>query len=382
MIAKALVLYLVVILLPDLYLYLLYVRRFRWWWHLLWWVPSLVLTVATILLAREPNFVPDSMTGLYLYLFLVGFVVMPKLSFSVFSLLGRHGWKAGLATVPIIWFILFYGTFVGSRQLEVKHVEVTFDQLPAAFDGYRITLFSDVHAGSMSGERIHFLKAAVDSINAQQSDVIIFAGDLQNQRPQEVEPFQQVLSQLKAPDGIFSVLGNHDYADYLGDEVSYVEKYDNEDYIVSLQHDMGWTVLNNSRRYIHRGADSIVIAGMENDGVGHFPAKGDIARALWGVTLQQFVVMIEHDPTSWRRHILPRSHSQLTLSGHTHAMQFELFGWSPVAFLYKEYDGLYQKAGRYLYVTKGLGGVIPFRFGAPGEIVVLTLRSKPLSSKH
>jgi hypothetical protein len=229
----------------------------------------------------------------------------------------------------------------------------------------------------MSGERIHFLKAAVDSINAQQSDVIIFAGDLQNQRPQEVEPFQQVLSQLKAPDGIFSVLGNHDYANYLGDEVSYVEKYDNEDYIVSLQHDMGWTVLNNGRRYIHRGADSIVIAGMENDGKGRFPAKGDIARALWGVTLQQFVVMIEHDPTSWRRRILPKSHSQLTLSGHTHAMQFELFGWSPVAFLYKEYDGLYQKAGRYLYVTKGLGGVIPFRFGAPGEIVVITLRSNP-----
>lgn len=380
MIAKALVLYLVVILLPDLYLYLRYVRRYRWWWHLLWWVPSVVLIVATILLAREPNFVPDDMTGLYLYLFLVGFVAVPKLSFSIFSLLGRHGWKVGLATVPLIWFILLYGTFVGSRQFEVKHVEVAFDTLPAAFDGYRITLFSDVHAGSFSDNRINFLKAAVDSINAQQSDVIIFAGDLQNQRPQEVEPFRHVLSRLKAPDGIFSVMGNHDYANYLGDEVSYAEKYDNEDYIVSLQYDMGWTVLNNGRRYIHRGADSIVIAGMENDGVGRFPAKGDISRALWGVTLQQFVVMIEHDPTSWRRRILPKSHSQLTLSGHTHAMQFELFGWSPVAFLCKEYDGLYQKAGRYLYVTKGLGGVIPFRFGAPGEIVVITLRSKALNS--
>jgi hypothetical protein len=115
---------------------------------------------------------------------------------------------------------------------------------------------------------------------------------------------------------------------------------------------------------------------MENDGEGRFPQLGDIAQTLRRLKRQSFVIMLEHDPTAWKRKILPHSHAQLTLSGHTHGGQFNLFGWSPASLKYREYDGLYRAGDRMLYVTKGLGGVIPFRFGTPGEIVVITLKCK------
>ena len=139
---------------------------------------------------------------------------------------------------------------------------------------------------------------------------------------------------------------------------------------------MGWQLLLNSHAVIRRGADSIVIAGMENDGNGtHFPQLGDIEKTLEGVTGNTFVVMLQHDPTSWQRKILPLSHVQLTLSGHTHAMQFSLFGWSPSSLIYRENNGSYTTdEGRAINVSSGLGGFIPFRFGVPGEIVVITLK--------
>ena len=127
---------------------------------------------------------------------------------------------------------------------------------------------------------------------------------------------------------------------------------------------------------MRRGNDSIVIAGMENDGEGRFPQLGNLGNALYGVKRSDFIVMLEHDPSSWRRKILPKSHTQLTLSGHTHGMQFSLFGWSPMSLLGKECMGLYRIGDRALYVSKGLGGVIPFRFGATGEIVVIKLKKK------
>jgi predicted MPP superfamily phosphohydrolase len=137
---------------------------------------------------------------------------------------------------------------------------------------------------------------------------------------------------------------------------------------------MGWKLLNNSRILVERDSQRIVIAGMENDGEGRFPQLGNVNRALWGVSRDDFVVMLEHDPTSWRRKILPHSHTQLTLSGHTHGGQFSILGWSPASLAFHETYGLYKLNGRYLYVTSGLSGVVPFRFGIPAEIAVITLR--------
>lgn len=385
MIARSLLFFLLLIVIPDGLLYWRYFCRpnraggqepdwsgLCWWKKLLWWVPGLLMVVYTIELARQPDFMPANPNWLYLYLFLLGLVIIPKALFAICSFFGRWGRRVGWVLIALDLYILFYGSFVGFQKLEVKQVEIAFDDLPQAFDGYRIALFSDAHVGTYTGSRQAILQRAVDSINAQKADAIVFAGDLQNMRPDEIIPHMEVLKQLKAKDGVFSVQGNHDYAMYTGDNV-YV-KAENVMRNIGVQQELGWDILSNNRRTLRRGDDTIILAGLANEGKDGFPQEANISHALWGVKRDRFVVMIEHDPYAWRKMILPHSHAQLTLSGHTHAMQFELFGWSPMGLTTPEYDGLYELGHRYLYVSKGLGGLIPFRFGATGEIVVITLR--------
>jgi len=296
------------------------------------------------------------------------------------ALLSLFAWKlrrgkprlTALAGVLLGWFVFLYGTFVGFYQFEVRHVELSFSDLPQAFDGYRIVQFSDAHVGTLTGHRYKILQRVVDSINAQKADIVVFTGDLQNKVPQEIEPDTALLSTLQARDGVYSVLGNHDYAAY--SQVDEFTKYANCGLTRTLQTEMGWHLLCNTHQTIRRDSQSIVIAGMENDGEGRFPAFGDISSTLYGLNRNSFIIMLEHDPSSWHRKILPHSHAQLTLSGHTHGGQFQLFGWSPVSFRFGEFNGLYRRGERAIYVSKGISGVIPFRVGTPGEIVVITLR--------
>ena len=278
-------------------------------------------------------------------------------------------------TVPVIWYILFYGSFVGFQKMEVNHQTYTSKNLPKTFKGYKIVLFSDAHIGSYMKHNSGVLQQAVDSINAQEADMIVFTGDLQNIQPSEIYPHMDILSTLKARDGVFSVLGNHDYAEYISCDEAI--KVANCRETVSLQRQLGWTVLTNEHRTIERGSSHFILAGMENDGDGKkFPQKGDITKTLENVGPDEFILMLEHDPSSWRRKIVPDGRSQLTLSGHTHKMQFSLFGWCPQSLTGKEFNGWYKEGRQSLFVTAGLGGLIPFRFGATGEIVVLTLRSE------
>ena len=205
--------------------------------------------------------------------------------------------------------------------------------------------------------------------------MIVFCGDLQNIQPSDLYKHVDVLSQLKAKDGVFSVLGNHDYAEYV--KLDDAGKVANCRETVSLERQMGWTVLLNQHRTVDRGKQHLILAGMENDGDGkRFPQKGDINKALASTAKDDFILMLEHDPSAWRRKIIPDGRAQLTLSGHTHRMQFALFGWCPMSLSGKEYNGWYTEGRQSLFVTAGLGGLIPFRFGATGEIVVLTLRSE------
>lgn len=384
MIAKIIIPLLLMILLPDMYIYLHHVRtKARLPMRLLWWLPSLSLAVYTVGMGCLRDFAPKDNTLLDTYLFLLGLVAMPKLVFAVSSSVGmglrrvfrmrrNYGTYAGAVIAAGCLYILFYGSFIGFHKLDVRHVDYYSEMLPASFDGYTIVQFSDAHVGTYGRKHTGQLSRAIDSINARRPDMIVFTGDLQNMHPREIRPHMPVLGRLKAPDGVFSVLGNHDYADYISAPDSI--KAANERETAELQGRMGWTLLRNESRVIRRGADSIVIAGMENDGDGrHFPRKGDIGKTLAGVSDSAFTVMLEHDPTSWRSRILPHSNAALTLSGHTHAMQFELFGWSPVAFKYSEWGGIYHEGTRAINVSTGLGGFIPFRFGIPGEIVVITL---------
>ena len=388
MITRIAILLILMAVVPDLYIDRRFLRRIKgrraMLRRLLWWLPTLGMIAYTMVFVFDRQFAPSDIKILNVYLFLVGLLITPKCLFALCSAIGwgvkkmirrkaNYGNIVGVVMVVLNWYVLFYGSFVGFDQITVREMTYESAELPESFDGYRIVQFSDAHVGTYIGGREHLLRAVVDTINAQSPDMVVFAGDLQNREPQEIRPFVDVLGGIKAKDGVFSVIGNHDYSDYI--EATPDIKAENEKETRELERKMGWRLLVNEHEVVRRGADSIVIAGLNNDGDGKkFPQRGDVRKALEGVSDSAFVVMAEHDPTCWRRKILPESRAQLTLSGHTHAMQFMIGNWSPASFVYKEWGGVFYEGARALIVSTGIGGFIPFRFGVPGEIVVITMR--------
>ena len=309
----------------------------------------------------------------------VAFIILPIVLFLICRRLlpKRYGRQVGILLGASIVALASYGMFWGFEELEVHQVEYASTDLPEAFDGYRIVHFSDAHVGTYEGRRAPLLQRMVDSINAQHADIILFTGDLQNLRPGELADKVGVLKQLHARDGVYSVLGNHDYATYLDLDEAGQER--NNRQTCELERKMGWTLLLNEHRIVRRDSDSIVIAGMENWGkVKRMPRRGDVAKALAGLPGGQhrFTIMLQHDPSAWREKILPECDAQLTLSGHTHGGQFSMFGWSPVSLSNKEWGGMTTEGERAIYVSTGVGGLIPFRLGMPGEIAVITLKKK------
>ena len=393
MIARAPYLFILLIIIPDLYFDFHYWRRkYSLGQRFCRWLPTIGLVVYTIYLMYEKNFIPDNPNILYIYLLLLGLIAIPKLVYMLCSITGltfsklihrksskhpakNYGNLTGLVCVPVIWYIVLYGSFIGFNKVEVNRQTFTSPDLPKAFDGYKVVLFSDAHVGSYTARNEHILKKAIELINAQHPDMIVYTGDIQNTQPQDIYRHMDVLSSLRAKDGIYSILGNHDYGDYICGNTA--KKVANMRETMSLEKQMGWTLLMNEHRYIDRGKSHIIIAGMENDGDGiRFPQKGNIKKALKGINDDDFILMLEHDPSSWRRRIIPDGRAQLTLSGHTHKMQFALFDWCPMSLTGKEVNGWYTEDEQTLFVTAGLGGLIPFRFGAPGEIAVITLKTQ------
>lgn len=382
MIARISIIILLVTLLPDIYMYRRYVKRRlgNVWARIAWWLPTLLITVSTIGVSLTRDFAPHNLTLFNTYLFITALVVLPKLTFVLCSLAGRLarrmlklrrnlGNYVGLVLVLAELYILFHGTMVGTDRLNVRQVTIEFDDLPTAFDGYRIAQFTDAHLGSMKDE---LMLRAVTAIDDMRPDLIVFTGDIQNMRPEELPRFAQTLKRLKAKDGVMSVLGNHDYSRYVN--VSPEEALRNERMTRDFETSVGWQLLLNDNRIVRRGSDSIVIAGGENDGRPPFPAKADLKKAMRGIHAKSFVVMLQHDPSAWRRHILPETNAQLTLSGHTHGGQISLFGLRPTELVGKEDDGLYVEGKRKLFVSTGLGGFIPFRFYMNPEVVEITLK--------
>lgn len=382
MIARISIIILLVTLLPDIYMYRRYVKRRlgNVWARMAWWLPTLLITVSTIGVSLARDFAPHNLTLFNTYLFITALVVLPKLTFVLCSLAGRlarrmlklqRNWGnyVGLVLVLAELYILFHGTMVGTDRLNVRQVTIEFDDLPTAFDGYRIAQFTDVHLGSMKDE---LMLRAVTAIDDMRPDLIVFTGDIQNMGPDELPRFAQTLKRLKAKDGVMSVLGNHDYSHYVN--VSPEEALRNERMTRDFETSVGWQLLLNDNRIVRRGSDSIVIAGGENDGRPPFPAKADLKKTMRGINAKSFVVMLQHDPSAWRRHILPQTNAQLTLSGHTHGGQISLFGLRPTELVGKEDDGLYVEGKRKLFVSTGLGGFIPFRFYMNPEVVEITLK--------
>lgn len=385
MIARIFIFIILATLLPDLYIYRRYIRhRFdlSLVMRLLWWVPGAAMVAVTLVYAMIDDFAPANLTLFNIYLFMLGLIVVPKLLFVLSSIAGRgvrrmtggtRNWGNyfGLLLVLGQLYVLFTGSMAGTDRLRVRRVTISVSNLPKSFDGYRIVQFSDIHLGSMRSE---LLERAVEQMNRLRPDMIAFTGDIQNMRPDELTRYTSTLRRLHAQYGVYSVLGNHDYSEYVP-KLPMRQRRHNEQLTREFHANVGWQLLLNDHRIIRRGSDSIVIAGEENDGLPPFPSKADLKRTLRGVSPQSFVVMLQHDPSAWRRSILPGSNVQLTLSGHTHGGQMSLFGLRPTSLLGREDDGLYQEAGRALFVSTGLGGFVPFRFNMDPEVVEITLRS-------
>ena len=382
MIARIFIPVVVAIILSDLYidLHFLHHRRgYCWIKRLLWWLPSVVMLIYTAGLAMVRNFVPDNLMWVNVYLVLLGLMVYPKVIFCLFSLCGRAinryfhlhcNWSMQVSALFIFvsWGMMVYGFTAGIRQLKVKHVDLTFKNLPPAFDGYRIVHFSDAHVGTLTGSLNKVLARDVDSINAQKPNLIAFTGDLQNIQPREIYPVIPLLRKLYAADGVFAVLGNHDYAEYV--KLPPQQELHNILETRTLEKRCGWHLLLNSNYIIRRGHDSIVIAGEQNF---KRPDSANFMQTMRSIGAHAFTVMLQHNPKAWEQHIVKDARVQLTLCGHTHGGQMSLFGLRPTQIEYRQDDGLYRMAGRYLYVSPGLGGLVPFRLGVIPEIVVITL---------
>lgn len=388
MIARIIIPILLAIVLPDIYIDVHYLHRHfrrKWWLRMLWWLPTVAMVAYSVAIASTRNFVPDEIMFVNVYFMLVGLVVLPKAFFAVFSSIGllccrlthrRRNW-GNLIWLPFAIgaiYIIMYGFVVGFGKLEVKHIDIYSQDLPESFDGYKIVHFSDAHVGSFGYDNMALLKRDVDCILAQKADMIVFTGDIQNMKPSEIFPVSGLLSKIKAKDGVYSVLGNHDYGIYV--DATEKERWAYTVETVEQQKRAGWQVLRNEHRVIRRGGDSIVIAGTENGGIKPEPQMADVGKALHGVDKGAFVIMLQHDPIVWRKNIVPDGRAQVTLSGHTHAGQVSLFGLRPTMLTANEDYGLYRQGSQHLYVTSGLGGVLAMRFGASAEIAVITLHRK------
>ena len=286
------------------------------------------------------------------------------------------GW--GLAAIPFA--SIHYSIFKGKYNYKVWKYTLYFDNLPKAFDGYRITQISDIHCGSFDNyEKIHY---GVELINSQKSDVILFTGDLVNNLANEVHNWKSLFATLQAPDGVFSIMGNHDYGDYSSWETPEA-KQQNLEHLFQLQKQMGWQLLLNEHCYLERNGEKIALIGVENWGHGRFSKYGDLNKAMEGVNTEDFKILMSHDPTHWQEVVLPENKDiQLTLSGHTHGMQcgIEIPGWlkwSPSQYIYKYWGGMYEEDGKYLNVNRGFGyHAFPGRLGVWPEITVIELKTK------
>ena len=359
--------------LPDWYIYRRYVSRWKQaWMRRLYWLPSTLLLIGMFITfgTYEPR--PEAMNRLSLLLIVFLCVNVPKAIFALLSPLCKS--HIGLAIALFTMAYLVFGATEGKQHFQVKEVTIESEALPRGFDGYRIVQLSDIHTGSWGNDTAPMLKA-VNIINRLQPDLIVFTGDLVNNLASELDAFIPVFSQLKAKHGVYSVLGNHDYSTYIKWDTPQQQEAQ-LDSLKAKQARMGWTLLNNRHVKLHQQNDSIALIGVENSGRPPFPDHARLSEAMTG-TAGMFQILLSHDPSHWRREVLPKTDIQLMLAGHTHAMQTRIFGFTPAQFVYPENDGLYQEGEQMLYVNIGLGHLLyPMRLGAWPEITLLTLKAK------
>lgn len=349
---------------------------------------SLILGAAAIFLAVAPrHFFSGHQNYLAIGIYYYATILTAKVIYMIFAFILQLFIKRKarrfahiIATIAACGVLCeaMMATFHTRYDVNINHVTLTFDDLPEQFDGYRIAQFSDFHVDSY-GSDTTFVEKAVRAINAEHPDITLFTGDLVSGKADEVTPFLGNLRQLHAPDGVISILGNHDYSDYCIWTDTNDKKADHAK-LINYERSIGWDLLLNETRNIRRGNDSIMIIGVENIAKPPFITYGDLKKSYPSLKDNNFKILLSHNPTHWKKEVVTDSNIQLTLSGHTHAMQMaiHIFGkdFSPSAFIYKEWEGLYHTdSSQYLYVNTGLGCVgMPARFGVKPEITIITLK--------
>ncbi|MBD5250670.1 MAG: metallophosphoesterase [Barnesiella sp.] len=318
-------------------------------------------------------------------------VYASKYVFIIFSLLsrlprlwhGRRWWWLNVTGALLGWItfgVMWWGAIVNRFNIDVERVTVEIHGLPEQFDGYTIAQISDLHVGTY-GNDTTYLHRVVEAVNSLHPDAIMFTGDIVNSRAAELIPHAATLGRLSAPDGVFSIMGNHDYGDY-SDWPSAEAKTDNLASLHRMQKEMGWKLLLNTTDYLRRDSAVVAVIGVENIGDPPFHVYGDLEKAYATPGDSITKILLSHNPAHWVMSIAddPDKNIALTLSGHTHAMQVEVAGWSPAVFRYRTWGGLYEseRTTNKLYVNIGIGTVgMPARIGATPEITLITLKRLP-----
>ncbi|MCD8312790.1 MAG: metallophosphoesterase, partial [Bacteroidales bacterium] len=383
MIIIALIVLVVLVLVPDLYIALFMIRDASLVLRLLHWLPLALFLLLAI--AAFSGFTKISHQAILTSMFaLILFFALPKFFFMLISLLGKlvalawhpaaaGGNWLGLGVAAVILCAAFYGFVFGWHRLVVHEKEVAFEDLPAAFDGYRIVQLSDLHLGTY-----HLAPKAVERIvetaNELKPDLIVFTGDIVNAHPSEIDMFEGELSKLSAPDGKFSIMGNHDYCEYSG--LKQEARAAAVEQVKDKERSVGWDLLLDENRIIRRGTDSLAVVGVQNISKPPFPSYGNLSKALEGLPAGIFKILLSHDPSHWRMGVLPGSDVRLTLSGHTHGAQIRIGKFTPAKFAYPEWGGFFYSTvcadsdesntentavERILHVSTGTGGNVPFR---------------------
>lgn len=320
-------------------------------------------------------------TYMSLYVPKILFVITDLIS-RIPSLFHRNRWKwlsdCGAMAGAIVFAAMWWGALVNRYDIDVNEIEIPVAGLPDSFDGYRIVQFSDLHTGTY-GSDTTFVSRLTDLLNSLDGDIIVFTGDIVNRNSDELRPFTEPLSRLTAPDGVYAILGNHDYGDYM-DWPTVQAKTDNMQSLYDMYRTTDIDLLLNDHRILRHGSDSIVLIGVENIGDPPFKVYGSLSKAYSTPGDSTVKVLLTHNPAHWTDSIRNNTalNIPLTLSGHTHAMQMSIAGHTPASFRYETPAGLYTDSlGHNLYVNIGIGTVgIPMRLGATPEITVLTLRKQ------
>lgn len=369
------------ILIADLYVGLFLLSGRPMVWQVLWWLPTIATFAGILMVFRWFT------TGIFTFIIAMLLCLeIPKMLFAIFSVLGLATSFILPEAIPIsntvgiLFAVAFsltmlYGFIFGWQRLKVNEIMLDFENLPTAFDGYRIVQLSDLHLGSQS-KKSAYIKKLVNKVNLLKADAIVFTGDLVNRSADEAVPFIPILSSLVAREGVYAILGNHDYPyPFLGDTLMEGSRK-----VVDVERRMGWLVLLNEHKILSRNGAYLAIVGVENIGKPPFPRIGNLEQAMQGIPQDAFTILLSHDPFHWRHGVSGKTDIPLTLSAHTHAGQLRIGNWSLAKPVYPDWCGLYQEGKQSLYVHQGTGTRVLFRLGTYAEITLITLHRKGSST--